>query len=105
MTHDGGCKCGCQTSSETPPEPTFTGKTEGGDIPARGEKSLKGPTAAEKMLGMNWEALHDKVELYGLAGLCGQFMSRGLTGDRLTKAVVDTLDAAREVKAKLDGLK
>jgi hypothetical protein len=69
------------------------------------EKTLKGPTAAEKMLGMNWEALHDKVELYGLAGLCGQFMSRGMTGDRLTKAVVDTLDAAREVKAKLDGLK
>jgi hypothetical protein len=72
------------------------------EVTEKKEKTLKGPTAAEKMLGMNWEAIHDKVELYGIAGLCAGFMARGMSGDRLAKAVSDALTAARDVKTRLD---
>ncbi len=61
----------------------------------------RGPSADKLAEGMNLEALHDKIELWGIAGVAAQLMARGMAGDSLARGVASALDAARQVKGKL----
>ena len=71
----------------------------------RKPREPKGPTADQSMLGMNWEAIHDKVELWGTAAICVQYMARGWSGEKLAKAITDAENAARDVIARRKGKK